>query len=194
MTAFDAVVNDAVVAERLHAVHERIARAGGSDVAVLPVTKSFGIEACWAAYRAGCPRSARTTRRKSSPSSATSDCPPFEIHFIGQLQTNKVRMLAPIVSLFGSVDRPSQVRELAKRAPGARVLVQVQAPGTRGQGRMPDRGRARADRVGDRGWSHGRRTDGGRTDRGWPRGRSATVSCRCARWLLNSGSRPARWV
>ncbi len=140
MTTFDAVVSDAVVAERLHAVHERIARAGGSAVAVLPVTKSFGVDACWAAYRAGCSavgeNYAQEVVAKFGPKPMT-ERPPFEVHFIGQLQTNKVRMLAPIVSLFGSVDRPSQVRELAKRVPGVRVLVQVQASGTEGKAGCP---------------------------------------------------------
>ena len=140
MTTFDAVVNDAVVAERLHAVRQRIARAGGSGVAVLPVTKSFVVAACWAAYHAGCPAVGENYAQEVVAKFAnkpTTERPPFEVHFIGQLQTNKVRMLAPIVSLFGSVDRPSQVRELAKRAPGARVLVQVWAPGSEGKAGCP---------------------------------------------------------
>lgn len=127
---------DGIVAERLHAVHDRIARAGGSAVEVLPVTKSFPIEACWAAYRAGCTAVGENYAQELVSKFATNP-PPIAVHFIGQLQTNKVRMLAPIVALFGSVDRQSQVRELAKRAPGARVLVQVQAPGTEGKAGCP---------------------------------------------------------
>ena len=46
-------------------------------------------------------------------------------HFIGGLQRNKVRLLAPHVALWHSVDRSSLVAEIAKRAPGARILVQV---------------------------------------------------------------------
>ncbi len=130
MTPFDDVT------ERLDAVRERIARAGGSGVAVLPVTKSFAVEACWAAYRAGC----TAVGENYAPEVVAkfgSTPPPFEVHFIGQLQTNKVRVLAPIVSLFGSIDRPSQVREVAKRAPGARVLVQVGVPGSHGKAGCP---------------------------------------------------------
>ena len=136
MAAFDASINDSVVAERLQAVHDRIARAGGSAVAVLPVTKSFGVAACWAAYHAGCTAIGENYAQEVVAKFA-GQRPPFEVHFIGQLQTNKVRMLAPIVSLFGAVDRLSQVRELAKRVPGARVLVQVAAPGTKGKGGCP---------------------------------------------------------
>lgn len=46
-------------------------------------------------------------------------------HFLGALQRNKVRSIAPWVSLWQSVDRSSLGAELVKRAPGARVLVEV---------------------------------------------------------------------
>ncbi len=132
MTAFDDVV-----AERLNAVYERIARAGGSGVTVLPVTKSFPIEACWAAHHAGCRAVGENYAQEVvSKFAGNQSAPlplPFEVHFIGQLQTNKVRLLAPIVTLFGSVDRPSQLRELAKRAAGAHILVQVQGSASEGK-------------------------------------------------------------
>jgi uncharacterized pyridoxal phosphate-containing UPF0001 family protein len=59
------------------------------------------------------------------------------VHFIGQLQTNKVRVLAPIVTVYETVDRSSVVVELAKRAPGARVLLQVSTAGEAGKGGCP---------------------------------------------------------
>ena len=46
-------------------------------------------------------------------------------HFLGQLQRNKVRQLAPWVSCWQSVDRPELGAEIARRAPGARVFVEV---------------------------------------------------------------------
>lgn len=134
---------DDVVGERLHALHERITRAGGTGVAVLPVTKSFPVEACWAAYRAGCFAVGENYAQEVTAKFRGNSCQPgaaplpFEVHFIGQLQTNKVRQLAPIVSLYGSVDRASQVRELAKRAPGARIHVQVQEPNSQGKAGCP---------------------------------------------------------
>jgi hypothetical protein len=50
-------------------------------------------------------------------------------HFIGQLQRNKVRMLAPRVALWQSVDRADLADELGRRAPGARVLLEVNVAG-----------------------------------------------------------------
>lgn len=58
-------------------------------------------------------------------------------HFVGRLQTNKVRSLAGKVHLWQSVDRPSLVRELARRDPGARVLVQANLAGDPGRGGAP---------------------------------------------------------
>ena len=46
-------------------------------------------------------------------------------HFIGRLQRNKVRSIANLVTCWQSIDRAELVTELAKHAPGARVLVQV---------------------------------------------------------------------
>ncbi len=46
-------------------------------------------------------------------------------HFLGQLQRNKVRQLAPWVACWQSVDRAELGTEIARRAPGARVLVEV---------------------------------------------------------------------
>ena len=46
-------------------------------------------------------------------------------HFLGQLQRNKVRQLAPWVECWQSVDRAELGAEIARRAPGARVLVEV---------------------------------------------------------------------
>ncbi len=59
------------------------------------------------------------------------------MHFIGQLQTNKVRQLAGLVDVWESIDRPRLVAELAHRAPGARILVQVDTTGEEGKGGCP---------------------------------------------------------
>ena len=127
---------DARVAERLGHVHERIARAGGSGVTVLPVTKTFGIEACWAAHRAGCTAVGENYAQEVVAKLGGQQLP-FGVHFIGQLQTNKVRMLAPIVSVYETVDRASLVAELAKRVPGAAVFLQVSTAGEEHKGGCP---------------------------------------------------------
>ena len=59
------------------------------------------------------------------------------VHFIGQLQTNKVRQLAGLVDVWETVDRPRLVAELARRAPGAHILVQVDTTGEAGKGGCP---------------------------------------------------------
>jgi len=124
---------DEQVAERLALVRERIRRAGGIDVAVLPVTKTHPIDRCWAAHLAGC--TAVGENYAQEVVAKFHDQPlPFGVHFIGQLQRNKVRLLAPIVSVYETVDRVSLVRELAARVPGAKVLVQVAALHEPGKG------------------------------------------------------------
>mgnify|MGYP003353482625 CR=1 FL=1 len=46
-------------------------------------------------------------------------------HFVGQLQRNKVPALVPHVDWWHSVDRAALGEAIAKRRPGARVLVEV---------------------------------------------------------------------
>ncbi len=50
-------------------------------------------------------------------------------HFIGSLQRNKVKALAPWVTLWQSVDREPLGAEIARHAPGAHVLVEVNLDG-----------------------------------------------------------------
>ncbi len=127
---------DELVAERLALVEDRIVRAGGEGVTVLPVTKMFGIDACWAAHHAGCVAVGENYAQEVVAKFGTESVP-FGVHFIGQLQTNKVRLLAPIVSVYETVDRSALVAELAKRVPGARVLLQVSTAGEPGKGGCP---------------------------------------------------------
>jgi pyridoxal phosphate enzyme (YggS family) len=55
---------------------------------------------------------------------ATSDPAPIW-HFVGRLQRNKVRSLAPHVARWHSIDRPELGPELARHAPGTPAFVQV---------------------------------------------------------------------
>jgi pyridoxal phosphate enzyme (YggS family) len=121
------------VAERLHVVQRRIAAAGGIGVRVLPVTKTFPVEACWAAHHAGC-AAVGENYAQEVVSKFGGSALPFDVHFIGQLQSNKVRALAPVITVYETVDRASIVDELAKRAPGARVLLQVSTAPESGKG------------------------------------------------------------
>ena len=59
------------------------------------------------------------------------------MHFIGRLQTNKVRQVAGLVSVYESVDRPKLAAAIARRDPGARVMIQVDTSGDPGKGGCP---------------------------------------------------------
>lgn len=49
----------------------------------------------------------------------------IEWHFIGRLQTNKVKSMAPYVAVWQSVDRHELVDAIAQHAPGAKILLQM---------------------------------------------------------------------
>lgn len=125
------------VAERLARVRERIARAGGDwrAVTVVAVTKGFGIEAVRAAYDAGV-RDFGENYAGALVSKASAEGPAsggvraqLRWHYLGAVQRNKVRRLALSVYLWQGVDRDAAGEEISRRAPGARVLVQVNITG-----------------------------------------------------------------
>jgi pyridoxal phosphate enzyme (YggS family) len=122
------MITAAGVAEAAREVRQRIDAAGGRDVDVVAVTKGFGPDAIRAAVKAGLgdigENYAQELLAKLAEVVATGT-PPERVHFIGRLQSNKVRLLAGAVDLWQTVDRLSLGTELARRAPGARVLVQV---------------------------------------------------------------------
>ena len=134
-----APVDPAVVAERAASVRARIdAAGGGGDVTVLAVTKGFGPDAVVAALAAGLPAvgenyaqelvdKARVLPERLEPT----------WHFIGRLQRNKVRSIAGMVALWQTVDRAALAGEIATRAPGASVLVQLNLSGDPGKGGCP---------------------------------------------------------
>jgi pyridoxal phosphate enzyme (YggS family) len=63
-------------------------------------------------------------------------------HFVGRLQRNKVASLAPYVVLWHSVDRAALGDAIARRAPGARVLVEVNLGHEAQKGGVPPDGAA----------------------------------------------------
>jgi pyridoxal phosphate enzyme (YggS family) len=119
------------VAARAAEVRERIARAGGTDeVALLAVTKGFGPEVAVAAAKAGLTDLGENYAQEllaKAPIVADEAGRAVRWHAIGRLQRNKVRSLAEIVDLWQTVDRPELADAIARHAPGARVLVQVNA-------------------------------------------------------------------
>ena len=132
MTDFDV---DAV-RRALDGVRLRITEAGGGDeVSILPVTKGFGRAAIDAAIDAGCTAIGENyaqellAKREALAS--------VEVHFIGQLQTNKVRQIAGLVAVYETVDRERLAHEISRRDPGAAVLLQVDTAGEEGKGGCP---------------------------------------------------------
>jgi len=121
------------IAERLARVRQQIEDAGGSDVEVLAVTKGHDAAAIVAASAVGLTAIGENYAQElvAKVSGMTLD---VAVHFIGQLQSNKVRQIAPLVDVYETVDRPALITEIAKRAPSARVLIQVDTTGDPGKG------------------------------------------------------------
>ena len=125
------------VSEAVATLRNRIAQAGGIDVALVAVTKTFGSEAWQYAKAAGCDgvgeNYAQEVVHKASEVALADRLP---VHFIGQLQSNKIKQLAGIVDVWQSVDRLSLVTEIAKRTTlaGASVMIQVNVTDEEGKG------------------------------------------------------------
>lgn len=135
-TTDDGGFDVASVAVALHDTRERIRRAGGGDeVAILPVTKAHGREAIDAVRAAGCTAIGENYAQELL--AKRDACAGLDVHFIGRLQTNKVRQLAGLVGVYESVDRSKVAREIARRDPGARVMIQVDTSGEPGKGGCP---------------------------------------------------------
>lgn len=133
----DGSVDPAAVAEAFDRVEERIAAAGGRDVDVLGVTKGFGPDAIAAVAADGRRAIGENYAQELVSKREVIEQHGLDVHFIGQLQSNKIRLVADLVAVYQSVDRRSLVDALAKRAPGAAVLVQVDATGEPGKGGCP---------------------------------------------------------
>jgi pyridoxal phosphate enzyme (YggS family) len=106
-----------------------VASAGDpSRVRIVAVTKGFGADAVDAALRAGIAdigeSYAQELLAKAAALGGVGAEPP-RWHFIGRLQTNKVRAISDLVEVWHSIDRATLGDEVAKRAPGAKVLLQV---------------------------------------------------------------------
>ena len=112
------------LAERLQQVRQQIVGAGGSNVEILAVTKGHPIEVVQAAADAGLTAVGENYAQELVAKFGHNTFG-MAVHFIGQLQTNKVRRIVDLVDVYETVDRPALVLELAKRAHGAHVLVQV---------------------------------------------------------------------
>jgi PLP dependent protein len=103
-------------------------------VDLVGVTKGFGSWAIDAAVAAGCDAIGESYAQELIAKRDIVERLRPEVHFVGRLQRNKVRQLVGLVDVWCSLDRTSLIEEVARRSPGARVLVQVDTTGDPGKG------------------------------------------------------------
>jgi PLP dependent protein len=122
MTALDVALDD--VRSRVDAAARRAGR-NPDDVLVIGATKTVPVERVQQAVALGVTDLGENRAQEllaKAPAVAGNDvC----WHFLGHLQRNKVRALSSWVTWWHSVDRPALGPTLARHAPNARVLVEV---------------------------------------------------------------------
>jgi len=125
-------------ADRLASVRARVdaaARASGRSpeaVTLVVVTKEVDLDAIRSVLAAGATDLGENRAQELVPKAeaiARDAVHAPRWHFIGRLQRNKVRAVASHVALWQSIDREDVAREVAHRAPGAAMLVQVNVAG-----------------------------------------------------------------
>jgi pyridoxal phosphate enzyme (YggS family) len=147
------------IAARLAEVTERIeAAAGGRAVTVIGVTKAFGAGLLTEAAAAGLTDLGENYAQEVQAKVGAlgwveADRPAVpRLHFIGGLQRNKIKRLAPWIHLWQTVDRAALVDTLATRVPGTRVLIQVNTTGEpQKSGCRPDEAAGLVERAVDAG-------------------------------------------
>lgn len=123
------------IRENYESLVQRVHHLGGDNVQIIAVTKTFPASAVNAVVAAGCSLIGENYAQdllEKWPEVDVKHRP--EVHFIGRLQTNKVRSLCQVVDVWQSVDRRSVLDEIARRAPSARVMLQVNAAGESDKG------------------------------------------------------------
>jgi len=131
-----------VIADRVAAVRERIARAAlrasrpPESVSLVAVSKTFPAEAVRAAFAAGLRDFGENRVQEAEPkiaALAALAAAGIRWHLVGHLQTNKARRAAALFEVVHSVDSPELGRRLARSAQEAgrtlRALVQVDLAG-----------------------------------------------------------------
>ncbi len=115
-----------VVAERLAGVRRRLEHAGRDpeSLRIVAVTKGWGAGILEVACAAGLSDVGENYAQELLAKAP--DAPPgLRWHFLGPVQRNKVRRLAPIVATWHGLDRPAAADAVAAARPGVEALVQV---------------------------------------------------------------------
>ncbi|MGB0114608.1 MAG: alanine racemase [Ilumatobacteraceae bacterium] len=124
----------AVALAQLRGRIDAIERPWSHPVRVVGVTKGHGAWAIEAAVAAGCDAIGESYAQEVMAKRDDILRLAPVVEFIGRLQSNKVRQLVEYVDVWSSLDRPSVIDEVARRAPGARVLLQVDTTGDPAKG------------------------------------------------------------
>jgi pyridoxal phosphate enzyme (YggS family) len=123
----------ATIADRIAAVRAAIAEAAHAadrdpaEITLMAVTKVQPRESVLEAIAAGITTVGENYAQEAKEKYV--DLPPVETHFIGHVQTNKAKLIAPLFDVVQSVDRLDAGKALARIAAGIgkqqRVLVQL---------------------------------------------------------------------
>lgn len=122
-----------------------VASPDPASVRIVAVTKGFGAEAVRLALAAGLTDVGENYADElvakagdlaaDRAGSGAPGAPAW--HFLGTVQRNKVARLAPLVSCWQGVSRLVEGQAIARRRPGAAVLVQIDLAGLPGRGGCP---------------------------------------------------------
>jgi PLP dependent protein len=112
-------------AANVHANLERVReRIGDRDVTILAAVKYLPVEEIGTLAEAGI--TVVGENRAQDLEVKAKAHPELRWHFIGQLQSRKVKQIVPLVELIHSVASDSALRQLERHAsPGTRVLIEV---------------------------------------------------------------------
>jgi PLP dependent protein len=126
------------VASGLARVRERIEAAGGDPdrITIVAVTKTFGPDAIRVALECGISDIGENYAAELLDKAAAAP-EGVRWHFLGTIQRRKVRDLAPVVRLWQGLSRPVEAEAIARHAPGASVLVEVDTTGIPGRSGVP---------------------------------------------------------
>jgi len=127
------------VADAWRRIDTEVSERSGGRSRIVAVSKSQPLESIIEVTAAGCRRIGENYAQELAAKAALFSLhppagPAPRWHFIGQLQRNKVRLVAPHATWWHTVDRPSLADEVARRSPGASVLVQLDLAGIPGRG------------------------------------------------------------
>jgi uncharacterized pyridoxal phosphate-containing UPF0001 family protein len=134
MTTFPASSDSELVqrvADNLAAVRARIASTGRdlASVRIVAVTKTFGVDAVRAALANGLRDLGENYADELCHKRTQSDDATITWHYLGAVQSNKIRAIVACADVIASVSRVKELERIATFAPARRLYVQVDYTG-----------------------------------------------------------------